>query len=58
MEIGQVCIKTKGRKAGLKCKVVSEVKNGRVTIEGKNMKKKECNVRHLFPLKEKKEDNN
>ena len=52
MEIGQKCIKTKGRKAGLQCKVVSEVKNGRVIIEGKNIKKKECNVMHLFPLKE------
>jgi large subunit ribosomal protein L14e len=51
MEIGQVCIKTRGRKAGLKCKVVSKVTNGKVIIEGKNMKKKECNILHLFPLK-------
>jgi large subunit ribosomal protein L14e len=52
MEVGQVCIKTKGRKAGMRCKVVSKVKDGRVTIEGKNIKKKECNVMHLFPLKD------
>jgi len=51
MEVGQVCIKTRGRKAGLKCTVLSKAKNGRVMIEGKNMKKKECNVLHLFPLK-------
>ena len=53
MEIGQVCIKTKGRKAGRKVVVLSEAKAGKVLIDGNDVKRKECNVLHLFPLKEK-----
>ena len=48
MEIGQVCIKTKGREAGRKVTIKSNPKNGRVLIEGKKVKTKECNVQHLF----------
>lgn len=53
MEIGQVCIKTKGRSAGKKVVVLSEAKNGKVLVDGLRVKRKECNVLHLFPLKEK-----
>ncbi len=53
MEIGQVCIKTRGREAGRKVVVLSEVKKGRVLIDGLKIKRKECNALHLFPLKEK-----
>jgi large subunit ribosomal protein L14e len=53
MEIGQVCVKTKGREAGNKVVVLSSEKNGRVLIDGANVKRKECNILHLFPLKEK-----
>ena len=53
MEIGQLCIKTKGREAGRKVVVLSEVKAGKVLVDGKNVKRKNCNVLHLFPLKEK-----
>ncbi len=49
MKIGQICIKTKGREAGRKAIVLSEVKEGRVLIDGPKVKRKECNVLHLFP---------
>ncbi len=53
MEIGQVCIKTRGREAGRKVVIVGDEKEGKVIIDGKKVKRKECNVNHLFPLKEK-----
>jgi large subunit ribosomal protein L14e len=53
MEIGRVCIKTKGRNAGRKVVVIGEVKEGKVLIDGEKVKRKECNVLHLFPTKEK-----
>ena len=53
MDIGQVCLKTKGREAGNKAVILSEAKNGKVLIDGKKIKRRECNVLHLFPLKEK-----
>jgi large subunit ribosomal protein L14e len=53
MEIGRVCIKTKGREAGRKVVVLSDVKEGKVLIDGDKVRRKECNVLHLFPLKEK-----
>ncbi len=53
MEIGQVCIKTKGREAGRKVVILSKVKEGKVLIDGAKVKRKNCNVMHLFPLKEK-----
>ncbi len=53
MEIGQVCIKTKGREAGRKVIVLSEAKKGKVLVDGTKVKRKECNVRHLFLLKQK-----
>lgn len=56
MEIGDVAIKTKGREAGRRVIIKSKPKNGRVLVEGKNTKPKQCNVLHLFLLgKEKKE---
>lgn len=50
MEIGEVCIKTKGREAGRRVTVKSKPKNGRVMVEGEKVKARECNVLHLFPL--------
>jgi large subunit ribosomal protein L14e len=53
MEVGQVCIKTKGREAGFKVVVLSKPKAGKVLVDGKKVKRKECNVLHLFPLADK-----
>jgi len=52
IEVGRVCIKTKGRKAG---KIVAIVDYGKefASVEGENVKGKKCNIRHLFPLEEK-----
>jgi large subunit ribosomal protein L14e len=50
MEIGSVCIKTKGRDAGKIVAVLSKPKNGRVLIDGAKTKRKQCNVLHLFPI--------
>lgn len=49
LETGSVCVKTRGRKAGEKV-VVLGFEKGFVLIEGKSMKKKRCNPRHLYPL--------
>lgn len=53
MEIGQVCIKTKGREAGNKAVILSEIKEGKVLIDGPKIKRKNCNVLHLFPINKK-----
>jgi len=53
MEIGQICLKTTGREAGRKVVILSEAKSGKVLIDGEKIKRRECNVLHLFPLKEK-----
>lgn len=47
IEPGRVCIKTKGRTAGKKVVVVG-VEKEFAEIIGARMKKKKCNVRHLF----------
>lgn len=51
IEIGSVCIKTRGRNAGKKVTVVGMEKDGFVLVEGKKIKKKRCNPRHLFPTR-------
>jgi len=53
MDVGTVCIKTRGREAGRKVVILSEAKKGRVLVDGPKAKRKEINVLHLFPLKEK-----
>ncbi|HNV01292.1 MAG TPA: 50S ribosomal protein L14e [archaeon] len=53
MEVGQICIKTKGREAGRKVIVLTTPKEGRVLIDGKRVKRRECNMLHLFPTNEK-----
>jgi large subunit ribosomal protein L14e len=50
MEIGAVCIKTKGREAGATVVVLSSAKQGKVLIDGADVKRKNCNVLHLFPI--------
>lgn len=49
MEVGTVCIKTKGREAGAMVVVLSKAKEGKVLIDGPKAKRKNCNVLHLFP---------
>ena len=49
MDVGTVCIKTKGREAGSMVVVLSKAKDGKVLIDGPKVKRKQCNVLHLFP---------
>ncbi|HLD58464.1 MAG TPA: 50S ribosomal protein L14e [archaeon] len=54
IEIGTVCIKTKGREAGKKVVVVDfDGKSQFAVIDGPKIKRRKCNLRHLFPTKEK-----
>ena len=53
MEVGQVCVKTKGREAGRKVIVLSGVTDGKVLVDGEKVKRRNCNILHLFPVKEK-----
>lgn len=47
LDIGNVCIRTKGRKAGEKVVVVGFEK-GFALVQGAFGKQKKCNARHLF----------
>ncbi len=49
MNIGRLCMKIAGRDAGLRCVVLSAVKNCRVLIDGET-RRRLCNVSHLEPL--------
>ena len=50
MKIGEVCIKTTGRKAGSRVVVLSENADGKVLCDGIKIKRKKYNVLHLFPI--------
>lgn len=52
MEVGRICIKRRGREAGKKVVIVDH-KKGFAVVDGLNVKRKECNAKHLFPTKEK-----
>jgi len=53
MEIGQVCIKTRGREAGARVVVLSRAKEGKVLVDGPKAKRRQCNIMHLFPTNDK-----
>jgi len=54
IEIGTVCIKTRGRKAGKKVVIIDiDEKTGLAIVDGKEVKRKKCNLKHLIPTKEK-----
>ena len=52
MKVGQVCVKTKGREAGRKVIILSDITDGKVIIDGEKIKRRNCNILHLFPIKE------
>ena len=53
MKVGQVCLKTKGREAGMKVVVLSKEKGGKVLIDGPKIRRRDCNILHLFPTNDK-----
>ncbi|MFH1544517.1 MAG: 50S ribosomal protein L14e [archaeon] len=52
IETGRICIKKKGREAGKKCVVIGTEKNF-ATVMGERVKKRKCNIVHLFPTEKK-----
>ncbi|MFH1240534.1 MAG: KOW motif-containing protein [Candidatus Diapherotrites archaeon] len=54
IEIGRICLKTRGREAGKQAVIVSiDEKTGFAIIDGTDIKRKQCNLRHLFPTNKK-----
>ena len=49
MEIGSVCIKLCGREAGEKAVVIGKVDEKYVSVMGPKVRKRKCNIAHLFP---------
>ena len=52
IEKGSVCIKTSGREAGEKAVVLEVVDENFAVIEGPKIRKRKCNIAHLFPTGE------
>ena len=52
LEIGRVCLKTRGRMAGERVVVVELADKNFAVVDGPAQKRKKCNVRHLFPTEE------
>ena len=52
IEVGRVCFKMHGREAGKKAVIVS-MEKGFAIIDGPHIKRKKCNIMHLFPTNEK-----
>mgnify|MGYP002153801667 CR=1 FL=1 len=50
MEVGRVCVKTAGREAGEKCVIVDVIDRTHVLVSGSNVKRRNCNIKHLEPL--------
>lgn len=50
-EVGRLCVKIAGRDAGLRCVVIDVVDEKTVLIDGQT-RRRNCNVKHLEPLKE------
>ena len=51
IDTGRICVIRKGRKTG-KTVVVTSVKGNYAYVEGKEVKKRKINIRHLYPTKE------
>jgi len=49
MEAGNICVKTAGRGAGNKVVVVEKIDENFVIVQGAKVKKRKCNISHLFP---------
>ncbi len=53
IETGRICIKTTGRNAGQKVTIIEVGQDNFVKIANKSGILEKCNIRHLFPTKEK-----
>ena len=52
MDIGRVCLKTKGREQGERCVVLEVLDRNFVIIVGPNVKRRRVNMNHIRPLDE------
>lgn len=57
IEVGRICIKTRGREAGRKCVIVDLIDKNFVLITGPKsltgVRRRRANIRHLSPTEEK-----
>ena len=57
IEVGRICIKTRGREAGKRCVIVDLIDKNFVLITGPKsltgVKRRRANIRHLSPTEEK-----
>ncbi len=52
MDIGRVCLKTKGREMGERCVVIDVIDRNFVIVVGPNVKRRRVNMNHIRPLDE------
>ncbi|MFQ5800773.1 MAG: 50S ribosomal protein L14e [Candidatus Hydrothermarchaeales archaeon] len=52
IEVGRVCVKLAGREAGKRCAIVEVIDKNFVTVAGKDVRRRRCNINHLEPLDE------
>ncbi len=50
LEVGRVCRMTRGRDAGSYCVVIDRIDRNKVTIDGRDVRRKNVSIRHLEPL--------
>lgn len=57
IEVGRICVKTRGREAGRKCVIVDIIDNNFVLVTGPKtltgVKRRKCNISHIEPLDKK-----
>ena len=53
IEVGRVCLKMRGREAGRKAVIVDIPKGMFALVDGPNIKRRKCNLRHLIPTNQK-----
>jgi len=53
LDIGRLCIKKAGRDAGYKAVIIGKVENGRVLIDGIDVRRKKVSIAHIEPLPQK-----
>lgn len=57
IEVGRICVKTRGREAGMKCVIVDIIDDNYVLITGpkevSGVKRRRVNIRHIEPLDKK-----
>ena len=52
VDIGRVCIKTKGREKGNKCVIIDVIDRNYVVVTGPEVKRRRANMDHLMLLDE------